>query len=186
MKAHHSEWISALVDGELKGLRRWLIRRHVSRCAPCAAEYRHLVHVRQMLAANPVTPPMSDSPEFFWSKVKREIQAREGQTADVPMPAPSVSDWLGQHRFAFASAVAALVAIVGLVFVLRSARQPAQTLAIVPTVVTTVEHTATLIPNTVATPLEATDDQPAVIWVTGLPWTPDLNEMKTVFAQLDT
>lgn len=186
MKAHHSEWISALVDGELKGLRRWRVQRHVSRCAPCAAEYRHLVHVRQMLAANPLTPPMSDSPEFFWSKVKREIEAREGQTADVPMPAPGLTEWLGQHRLALASAAAALVGVVGLVFALQTSRKPNPTAAIVPTAVTTVEHAATLIPNTVATTLPATDSEPAVIWVSGLPWTPDMDEMKTVFAQLDT
>jgi anti-sigma factor RsiW len=186
MKAHHSELISALVDGELRGLRRWLIRRHVSRCAPCAAEYRYLVHVRQMLAANPVTPPMSDSPEFFWSKVKREIEAREGQAADAPMPALGLSDWLGQHRFAFASAVGALVVVVGLVLALQRRPQTDSPTVIVRPAVTTVEHAATLIPNTVATTLEATDGEPAVIWVSGLPWSPDMTELKTYFAQLDT
>jgi anti-sigma factor RsiW len=186
MKAHHSELISALVDGELKGLRRWFIQRHVSRCAPCAAEYRHLVHVRKMLAENPVTPTMSDSPEFFWSKVKREIQAREGQTADIPVPALSLSDWLGQHRYAFAAVVTTLVAVVGSTIALRVPRPTSPPIAIIQVPAATVEHASTLIPNTVATTIDAKGTDPAVIWVSGLPWTPNMNELKTQFAQWDS
>jgi anti-sigma factor RsiW len=189
MKAHHSELISALVDGELKGLRRWLIQRHVSRCTMCAAEYRHLLHVRKMLAENPVSRTMSDSPEFFWSKVKREIQAREGQTADIPMPSLSLTDWLGRHRYAFASVVTTLVAVVGLTIALQAPRTPSRrSIAdpILPQPVATVEHASTLIPNTVATTIQTKDAEPAVIWVSGLPWTPDMNELKTQFAQLDS
>ncbi len=186
MKVHHSELVSALVDGELKGLRHWLIQRHVNRCAPCAAEYRHLHHVREMLAANPVTPKMGDSPEFFWSKVKREIQAREGQTATVPMPALSMADWLGQRQFALASVVTTLVAVTGLIFALQSSHNTSGPVVIIQPPVATVEHASTFIPNTVATTIEATDSEPAVIWVSGLPWTPDMTEMKTQYAQLDT
>ena len=186
MKVHHSELISALVDGELKGVRRWLIQRHVNRCAPCAAEYRHLHHVREMLAANPVTPKMSDSPEFFWSKVKREIEAREGKMFTVPMPVLSMADWLGQHQFALASAVTTLVVVTGLVFALQSSRNTLGPVAIIQPPVATVEHTSTFIPNTVATTIEATGSEPAVIWVSGLPWTPDMTEMMTVYASLGT
>ena len=56
MKAHNPELVSALLDGELKGLRRLSVQRHVGRCAVCAAEYRNLQRIRQMLAANPATP----------------------------------------------------------------------------------------------------------------------------------
>ena len=111
MKVHHSELISALVDGELKGVRRWLVQRHVDRCALCASESRHLLHVREMLAANLPATPMSDSPEFFWSKVKREIHKREGQSADVPTASLSWSDWLGRRSVALASAVASARAV---------------------------------------------------------------------------
>jgi anti-sigma factor RsiW len=186
MKAHNPELISALVDGELTGFRRWLTQRHLNRCALCAAEYRHLVHVRQMLAANPAISPMSDSPEFFWSKVKREIRAREGQTAHIPMPTLSLSDWLGQHRYAFAAVVTALVVVVGLTFAARAPRPAPAPVVIIQIPVTTVEHASTLIPNTVATAIETKDAEPAVIWVSGLPWTPDMNELKTQFAQLDS
>ena len=50
----------------------------------------------------------------------------------------------------------------------------------------TVEHVSTLIPNSVATPVETKDDDDTVIWVSGLPWTPDMSEMKTLYANLDT
>jgi anti-sigma factor RsiW len=186
MKAHHSEWISGLVDGELTGWQRWRVQRHVSRCAPCAAEYRHLVHVRKMLAQNPVTAPMSDSPEFFWSKVKREIQAREGQSAAVSRPVSSLSAWLGQHRYAFVAVVTTLVVAVGAGIARRAPRQTSAPGPIVPTPVATVEHASTLIPNTVATSIQSESSDSAVIWVSGLPWTPDMNELKTQFAQLDS
>jgi anti-sigma factor RsiW len=177
MKAHHSELISALVDGELTGLRRWFIRRHVSRCAPCAAEYRHILHVRKMLAENPVSPTMSDSPEFFWSKVKREIQAEPKQA-----PAPARSYRLG----VYATAAAVAVIIVGILPSLKVQRHTVDRTPIIEPPVATVEHASTLIPNTVATTIETKDAEPAVIWVTGLPWTPDMNELKTQFAQLDS
>lgn len=186
MKTHNSDLISALVDGELKGLRRWLVQRHLCRCTLCAAEYRHMHHVREMLAANPPVTPMSDSADFFWSKVKREIQAREGQTADVPAPRLSLSDWLGQHRFALASAVTALVAVVGLGIALRAPRNSSSPVVIIQPPVATIEHASTLIPNTVATPIAAKDAEAAVIWVSGLPWTHDMDDMKTQFAQLDS
>jgi anti-sigma factor RsiW len=185
MKAHNSELISALVDGELKGVRRWLVQRHVNRCASCATDYRRLQQVREMLAANPVTLAMSDSPEFFWSKVKREIQAREVQTADVPVPAPNWSDWLGQHRYAFATA-ATLVVAVGLVFALQTPRKADGPVVIIASPVAQVEHASTFIHNTVVTTFDATESEPAVIWVSGLPWTPDMTEMKTHFAQWDS
>ena len=188
MKVHDSELISALADGELKGLRLWLVRRHVSQCAPCAAQYRHLIHVRQMLTANPTTPAMSDSPEFFWSKVKREIQAGEGQMAEVPVPALGLADWLRQHQPALASAIGALVVTVGLLLA-WPARQRAPAggeTAIIPPPLVKVEHAATFIPDTVATSFDATDSEPAVIWVSGLPWTPDMTELKTRFALMGT
>ena len=69
--AHHL--VGALADGELRGLRRWLVNRHVQRCPVCAADFRAQRQVRQVLAASRVDVRMSDSPEFFWSKVKRDI-----------------------------------------------------------------------------------------------------------------
>ena len=177
MRVHKTAKISALLDGELTGLRRWLVERHLGRCPVCAAEYRHLEHVRQMLAENRPAPRMSDSLDFFWSKVKREIQAREGQTAKMPVPHLSVPDWLGGHRLALVSATVALVAGLGVVWSVQTRPQPAGTV---------IERVATSIPDTVATPLKPDDSDVAVIWVSGLPWTPNLTAHQTEFADLDT
>ncbi|MEI6084373.1 MAG: zf-HC2 domain-containing protein [Verrucomicrobiota bacterium] len=185
MKPHNPELINALLDGELTGLRRWLVQRHVGRCALCAVEYRRLRHVRQILAANPVLPLMSDSPDFFWSKVKRDIQAEAGRTETVPVPQLSLADWLGQHRAAFVSAAAAIVAVIGVSLVLSANRATAPALAgKVP--LATVQHVATALPNTTATAFEAQEADATVIWVSGLPWTKDMTEMQTLFATIDS
>lgn len=178
MKPHNPELISALLDGELKGFRRWLVQRHVNGCTLCAAEYRHLHHVQQMLAANPPVTPMSDSPEFFWSKVKREIQAQP-QQATAPVRS---------YKLVYAAATAIVVLFAGVLLVpsLKVARHVETRAPIIELPVATVEHASTMIPNTVATAIEAKDAEPAVIWVSGLPWTPDMDEMKSQFAQLDS
>jgi hypothetical protein len=44
----------------------------------------------------------------------------------------------------------------------------------------------TAIPDTVATAIAGQEAGVTVIWVSGLPWTPDMTEMQTLFAQLDT
>jgi len=49
-----------------------------------------------------------------------------------------------------------------------------------------VERVDTVIPNTVATPLKGADADVAVIWVSGLEWTPDLDQMKECFDNLET
>jgi predicted anti-sigma-YlaC factor YlaD len=189
MKPHNPELVGALLDGELKGLRRVLVQRHVDRCALCAAEYHSLHRVREMLAANSSHAQMSDSPEFFWSKVKREIQARGDQRVELPGPQLSAFDWPGQHRYALATMTATLVAVIALIWMIQ-ARRPAPTPVIVtvalPIPRATVEHVSTAIPDTVATTVDTKDTDVTVIWVSGLPWTPNMTEMKTVFANLDT
>ncbi|MCG3147791.1 MAG: hypothetical protein PCFJNLEI_01232 [Verrucomicrobiae bacterium] len=176
MKPHNPELISALLDGELTGLRRWMVQRHVGRCAVCAAEYRHLHHVRQLLAANPVVPPMSDSPEFFWSKIKRDIQAQAGQTEVIRVPQLSLADWFSQHRYALASATASVVVLLGILLTLTPKRAP----------LATVERVATALPDTTATAFESPEAEATVIWVSGLPWTENMTEMQTLFATLDS
>jgi anti-sigma factor RsiW len=208
MKMHNPELINALVDGELKGVRRLLVERHLRRCALCAAEYRHLHHVREMLAANPLNAEMSDSPEFFWSKVKRGIQSREVETVEVPASQPGLLDWLGAHRVAIASVVTigAAVCAITLISQVRHTMAPRPlVMANVPppTVINqgvtapvnneseeaaqpTVEHVATALPETVATTVDTKDKDVTVIWVSGLPWTPTMADMKTKFANLDS
>ena len=188
MRVHNSELISALLDGELRGLRRWLAQRHLRHCAICAAEYRRAHHVRDLLAANPVTPPMGDSPEFFWSKVKRQIEARGQQSQVQPMPRLSASDWIGRRSYALATAAAALVAALGVIWITQTHRVKPESapVLVVRGNVTTVEQVATVLAHTVATPVQGDDEKVAVIWVSGLPWMPDMTTMKTRFANLDS
>jgi predicted anti-sigma-YlaC factor YlaD len=185
---HNTEAVTGLLDGELKGLRRWMVQRHVNRCSACAEEYRRQEQVRQLLRANPTVMPMSDSPGFFWSKVKAEIQRRGDERVAVPTPHLAFIDWLGQHQLAVATAAAALIAVVGVLWFMPAFRGTTTVAASVPTThhFALIEHLKTPVPHTVATAFDNEDADVTVIWVTGLPWTPDMNGMKTEFANLDT
>lgn len=188
MSRHHTDMVSGLLDRQLTGIRLWLAKRHVSVCPLCASEYRHQRHVRRMLRANPPTAAMSDSPEFFWSKVKAEIQRRGAERVEAPRPKLVFTDWLEQHQFAIASAAVSLLAAFGILsFVLAShGTHRVLTTAPRPIDFARIEQLKTPIPHTAATAFDSEDAGVTVIWVSGLPWTPDMNEMKTEFANLDT
>lgn len=210
MSAHKPELMSALLDGELKGLRRMLALRHVRNCPLCAVEYRKLRHVRKMLKANPPEMTMSDSPDFFWSKVKRGIEARGNEQAVIPPPRLEIPDWIMEHQAAVAAATVVLIAGLAVLWtfethwrtsatVFHKEESPVQVLVVQTThdrplkstgamsePLAQVEKVSTAIPNTVATPLDAPDSDVAVIWVSGLPWTPDMTQMKTEYANLDS
>jgi len=186
MSNHNTEIVTGLLDGELKGIRRWLAQRHVNTCPVCAAEYRQQQRVRDMLQANPPVAAMSDSPEFFWSKVKAEIQRRGDERVEVPMPKFTFADWVRQHQFATASAAVFVVVMVTVFCLVDVVPHRAVVTASVPPAAdfARVEQLNTPIPHTAASTFDSEDA--TVIWVTGLPWTPDMNEMKTQFANLDT
>jgi hypothetical protein len=188
MSHHNTDRVSGLLDGQLTGIRLCLAKRHVSVCPVCASEYRHQQHVRRMLHANPLAAGMSDSPEFFWSKVKAEIQRRGGEQVEAPTPKLAFADWLEQHQLAVVSAAASLIAVFGVLsFALAfHGTHPVLTSASTSIGVAEVGQLKTPIPHTVATAFDSKDADVTVIWVTGLPWTPDMNEMKTEFANLDT
>jgi anti-sigma factor RsiW len=174
-----SELVSAMLDGELRGWRRFFVVRHVQRCPICAAEYRHLRHVRQMLKANRPEVTMDDSAEFFWLKIKSEIEAREPREQRLPRPALHFMDWLGQHQAALASATAVIV--VGLAAYLTAVtwRDAAPAIAAASPIV---EQARTFLPDTVASVVGQEEPSVTVIWVSGLPWMKDMTELQTVTA----
>lgn len=186
MNAHSTELLSALADGELKGFRRWMVERHVRGCAACAAEVQQLNRMRQMLLANPPSMQMSDSTEFFWSKVKRGIEQRRDERAVEPIPSLSPADWLGQRRFALATVAAVIVAMIGVVWMMpphqagqgNGASQPGSNFA-------KVHQVNTPIPDTVATAFDSQEASATVIWISGLPWTEDMDEMQDEFENLE-
>lgn len=188
MSRHNMELVAGLLDGELKGIRLWRAKRHVGTCPVCAAEYRHQQHVRHLLQANPPPVAMSDPPEFFWSKVKAEIQRRGDERFEAPMPKLAFTDWLQQHQFAVVAAAVLVVAAFTVPWFASGFHGATATTAAAPTSAdfARVEQLKTPIPHTAATAFDSEDADVTVIWVTGLPWTPDMNEMKTQFANLDT
>jgi len=206
MRRHDTTLVTGLVDGELKGRRLRLAQRHVKACPLCALEYRHQQHVRQMLQANPPSVAMNDSTDFFWSKVKKEIQRRGEESAEVPQPRLALADWLRLHQFAMATATALVVAACGVVWFMQPVRRAPEVAVSMPTPVAPqapkvavsvptpatppdfaqVEQVKTPVPRSTATTFDSEEAGVTVIWVSGLPWTPDMNGMKTEFANLDT
>jgi anti-sigma factor RsiW len=190
MSRHETEAIAGLLDGELRGLRRWRVVRHVRVCPLCASEYRRQRHVRRLLQTCPPDVRMSDSPEFFWSKVKGEIKRRGERRVNVPVPRLAWPDWLERHQFTVATAAAAVIAAVSVTWLMQASTRPRGiSAAPVPASASLaqVEKLKTVIPNTTATAVESPDPQQVtVIWVSGLPWSPDMNKLKTEFANLDT
>jgi anti-sigma factor RsiW len=175
MKVHQTDLIGALADGELRGRQKRAVERHLRECLVCDVEYRKLQRVRELLAANPPQPAMSDSAEFFWSKVKREIELRGLPPVEERAPAWSLWDWVTGHAFSLATAAAVLLAVLlGLFFLPRQFGGP------------TVVQVATVLPHTVATPLAPDAEGTTTIWLSGLPWTKDMNQMQTYFADPET
>ncbi len=187
MKVHQSKYLSALLDGQLGGLRRWRVVRHVRVCPTCAAEYRKQRHVRRLLRANPAPATMDDAPEFFWSKVKAEIERRGDEVVATPYPRLSWRDRLSQHQAAWATVTVLLVALLAGFWTWRPPRPiagKAPVAAAKPLAV--VERVTTSLPDTVATPIQSKEAGMTVIWVSGLPWTPNMTVMKTLYASLDS
>jgi anti-sigma factor RsiW len=172
------ELIGALLDHQLAGMQRGRVVRHIRTCSPCAQEYRLQRRVRRLIRENVASPQMSDSPDFFWSKVKAGIQAR-GDESFIAEPARlSFLDWIGTHRPVLASVAAGVVVVLGLFMATRSARVPPRNLDNSPVV----QHASVSLPNTAVSIVGESEPDVTVIWVSGLPWTRDMTEQKTVYA----
>jgi anti-sigma factor RsiW len=174
MKNHNIERLSALADGELQGLSRWVAERHLRHCQSCAKEYQQVQRVRELLADGRPTVEMSDSAEFFWSKVQREIQSHASRTTTVPVPRLTVGDWLRLHQTAWTSAVTALVVVAGVLVTLNPLDR-SHRIGII-----TVQNAETGIADVAVTPLKSSEPDVAVIWVSGLDWATDMEEMKNM------
>ncbi len=126
------------------------------------------------------------SAEFFWSKVKQSIKSAPTEThapAHLDQPRLTAADWLWQRPvLAPVSALASLVVLIGAVWILggrhTTSSQPGDHARI-----PAVERT---LPGTVASSFDMEDGEVSVIWVSGLPWTPDMSTMRTVFGNSDT
>lgn len=187
MSGHQPELVDALLDGQLTGLRRWRVTRHVRACPLCAAEYRNQQRVRRLLRAHPPEPVLSDSAEFFWAKVKAEIERRDVEPVPAPEPSWTLAAWLREHQAAWAT-VAVTAAVVFAIAVFWNRRPVADRVAApapAPAVVAAVGRTTTSLPHTVATVLPGESADTTVIWVSGLPWTTDMTQLQTLCAHPD-
>jgi anti-sigma factor RsiW len=176
--------MAALLDGELKGWRLRYVRRHVAHCPACGVEYRQQRHARDLLRQNPPRDPVPDAADFFWAKVRNEIQRRGDTPVAVPVPRLSLIDWIWLRPLALPSVAAALVVLLAAVSVLQYRAQPRHAAA--PRPASEVLHATAPVPNSVATAFHSEAAGATVIWVSGLPWTPGMTEMQTLFANLDT
>lgn len=69
--------LSALMDGELEPLESIAVRRHLDRCAPCAAEYRSLEQLKVALHVGGSKYPTPDLAVTRYRRVVREAAAEE-------------------------------------------------------------------------------------------------------------
>jgi hypothetical protein len=129
---------------------------------------------------------MSESPEFFWSKIRREIERRGDEQIEVPEPSLTLADWLGQHGPAMLTVVATVVVVLT-VFRIASPNKPgpANGGSAAGSSFAKVQQVSTTIPNTTATAFNSREADATVIWISGLPWTSNMDEMKDEFDNLE-
>jgi hypothetical protein len=92
--------------GDLGPFRRWLMARHLARCAACREEVAGYSEMRELL------PDLAEMPDISWNRMAAEIKAniRLGleagecvRTAEMPLRRASMSGW--RAAVAFASVV---------------------------------------------------------------------------------
>ena len=79
--------IQAFVDGELSSTESASVRASLEKDPAAQALLTELRWSREVLAANPPAHVLPESPDFYWSKILREIRAGEKQLAQ-PLPVP--------------------------------------------------------------------------------------------------
>jgi len=105
MNCHKAEtWVAAYADGQIGGLRRYSMRRHLLGCAACAAKHQDLLTLRARLRAE--VPYFRAPPEL-----RARLQARFADTrAPVPTRArPQRDQWLWLSGGALAGCTATIL-----------------------------------------------------------------------------
>ncbi len=190
MKDHQqAEWVDGLIDGELRGWRRWAARRHLGRCPHCALRFQQHGRLHRALQDHPTRPDMGQAAEVFWDQVKHSIETTANATDPagiVDRPRLTFADWLWQRPvLAPAGALASVALLAGAVWII-SGLGVNNTPGPVPPAAMTVTGMERTLPHTVASSFDTADGQVSVIWVSGLPWTPDMPTMRSVFGNSDT
>jgi anti-sigma factor RsiW len=100
--------LQAYVDGELSARERRKVEQWLEQSAEARSTVEELRNTRSFLAGNEPEAILSESREFYWSKIHRQIERVE-QPAFVLRPVLSPSWWL---KYAMPLAAAAALALV--------------------------------------------------------------------------
>ncbi len=92
--------LSALIDGELSGMERESVRRHLEACECCRSEYEALLNVRSLLVQAPAVMPDEDFEERLVASVMNKVRSEKE---------PAQPTW----RLAVATAVTVSVLVLG-------------------------------------------------------------------------
>jgi hypothetical protein len=111
--------VQAWVDGELSDGEARRIGEWIANDAEASALAAELGCLKQSMSGNEVAAPLSESREFYWSKIERQIQ-RESTLAGKP----SVP-WLGRWRRYLAPAMGAVALACLVVVAIKQAGTPA-------------------------------------------------------------
>ena len=111
--------LQSYLDGELsvresKQVAEWIAKDNDARLL-----YEELKMAKTAVLDNEPQMKLPESREFFWSKIEREIQRQEAQPVREESGL-SLVGWL--HRFLVPISAAAVVAVIGVVMISKSAR----------------------------------------------------------------
>ena len=98
--------IQALLDNELSGRELAELERSLQTDSEGQALLNELRMTKAMLAGNEAELKVSDTREFYWSQIKRQIEA-----AEVAAPAPRTPFWVAWRRYFAPVAGVAVVAM---------------------------------------------------------------------------
>lgn len=182
MKRTDFSWTAGLADQQLTGWRRWWAERRLAHNPVAAVEYREQVRARELLHQNPPRLPAPEPPDLFWARVRADIEQR-GDAHQPVVASWWARAWSEQPIMGLAG-VLAVLALAALIMAPWYRARIARTAAVAQP--TAVHQVATTIPHTVASPFHVRETGATCIWISGLPWTPDMVEMQTLFAHLDT
>ncbi len=102
--------LQAFLDGELPEAEAGEVSSSLKQDRKAAALLEELRNTRRALAGFEAETKLPESREFFWSKIRREIQRQE-RAASRPAPAPLMALL---RRFVVSASAVALVVIAGL------------------------------------------------------------------------
>jgi anti-sigma factor RsiW len=104
--------IQAFLDGELAGAEAREIAALIARDREAAMLHTELKHTRQALAGAETGVTLPETREFYWSKIRREIEKTE-QPQAAPLPEPSL--WQLVSRLLKPVTAVAVVVLLGAV-----------------------------------------------------------------------